>query len=497
MYVHRILTLATALCALAPAAYSQGINPSAVMGSPLAGLAMAHSGTPMQEGSWDRAGGNADNRVVQPGQTLTLFDAQGPGIVRRFWVTIAPRLEPEIMRQTILRMYWDGETTPSVEVPIGDFFGVGFGQQVDFQSLPLNETSGGYNCYWPMPFHKSARWTITNLSKHRIDAFYYNLDWTKYDKLEPNMRHFHAQWRRENPTSPNKNYTILEAKGEGHYVGTALFMQNRRGRGLGFLEGDEMVWVDGNTRPSLYGTGTEDYFSSGWYYDRGTYSALYHGVPIKDTTLGRISSYRWHIEDAIPFKKSIRFTIEHGTNNESEADYSSVAYWYQSEPHAAFPPLPKDPADLLAWIPPEPKTFPGAIEAESLITGATATKGDITEQDMEHWSGEWSKAGQLWWQGAGVGDVLTLSLPVKAAGDYELVGHFTRAGDYGTIQVAVNGKKAGPEVDLYSPTVSPSGPVSLGAVTLPAGNVPVTITITGKDPSSRGYLVGLDAFVLK
>lgn len=497
MRFHHTLSLAAALCALVPAARAQGINPSAVMGSPLAGLAMAHSGTPMQEGSWDRSGGNADMRAVQPGETLTLFDAQGPGIVRRLWVTIAPRINPEIMRQTILRMYWDGETTPSVEVPIGDFFGVGFGQQVDFQSLPLNETSGGYNCYWPMPFHKSARWTLTNLSKHRIDAFYYNIDWTKYDRLEPNMRHFHAQWRRENPTSPDKNYTVLEATGEGHYVGTALFMQNRRGRGLGFLEGDEMVWVDGNTKPSLYGTGTEDYFSSGWYYDRGTYSALYHGVPIKDTTLGRVSSYRWHIEDAIPFKKSIRFTIEHGTNNDHEADYSSVAYWYQSEPHAPFPPLPKDPADLLAWIPPEPKKFPGAIEGEALISGATATKGDISQQEMDAWQGEWSAAGQLWWRDAGVGDVLTLNLPVKTAGTYDLIGHFTKAGDYGTIQVAVNGQKVGPEVNLYSATVAPSGPVPLGRVTLPAGNVPVTITITGKDAKSNGYLVGVDAFVLK
>jgi hypothetical protein len=490
--------LAAALCALAPVfAKAQGVNPSAVMGSPLAGLAMPHTGTPQQESSWDRGGGNADMRAVEPGATLTLLDAQGAGVVRRFWVTIAPRINPEIMRQTIIRMYWDGESTPSVEVPIGDFFGVGFGQQVDYQSLPLNETSGGYNSYWPMPFHKSARWTITNLSKHRIDAFYFNIDWTQYDRLDPNIRHFHAQWRRENPTSADKNYTILEATGEGHYVGTALFMQNRRGRGLGFLEGDEMVWVDGNTKPSLYGTGTEDYFSSGWYYDRGTYSANYHGVPIKDTTLGRVSSYRWHIEDAIPFKKSIKFTIEHGHANDHEADYSSVAYWYQSEPHAAFPPLPRDPADLLAWIPPEPKKVPGAIEGESLIAGAKATRGDVSQQEMENWADEWSNAGQLWWHPAAAGDALTLTLPVKAAGTYEFVGYFTKASDYGKVQIAVNGRNIGPELNFYGAGVTNTGPVSLGRVTLPAGDVPVTITVTGKDSKSSGFLVGLDAFVLK
>src|SRR5215210_6185646 len=152
-------------------------------GSPLDGLAAARHGVAKHEGSWDRAGGNADMRPVEPGQTITIFDYQGAGVVRRFWVTIAPRAHREIHRQAILRMYWDGSETPAVECPIGDFFGVGFGQQVDYQSLPLNETSGGYNCYWPMPFHKSARWTLTNLSKRRIDAFYYNIDFTAYDKL--------------------------------------------------------------------------------------------------------------------------------------------------------------------------------------------------------------------------------------------------------------------------------------------------------------------------
>ena len=128
------------------------------LNSPLSSLALPHDGTPMHEGSWDRSGGNADARGVDPGQTITLLDHQGAGIIRRFWVTIAPRSEMHIHRQAILRMYWDGDTNPSVECPIGDFFGVGFGEQKDYTSLPMNEMSGGYNCYWPMPFHKSAKW---------------------------------------------------------------------------------------------------------------------------------------------------------------------------------------------------------------------------------------------------------------------------------------------------------------------------------------------------
>src|SRR5205807_2773369 len=132
--------------------HAQTYNPVGELASPLGGLASPRGGTPKHEGSWDRSGGNGDARGVDPGQTLTILDYKGAGIIRRFWVTIAPRSDMQIHRQSILRMYWDGEETPSVECPIGDFFGVGFGEQKDYISLPLNETSGGYNCYWPMPF---------------------------------------------------------------------------------------------------------------------------------------------------------------------------------------------------------------------------------------------------------------------------------------------------------------------------------------------------------
>jgi len=479
------------------AAVGQERSPAAGLGGSLADLMMPRRGTPKHEGSWDRSGGNADMRVVNPGQTITLFDYQGAGIVRRLWVTIAPRAEMTIHRQAILRMYWDGETTPSVEVPIGDFFGVGFGEQRDYISLPLNETSGGYNCYWPMPFHKSARWTLTNLSKRRIDAFYYNIDFTAYDRLPEDLLHFHAQWRRENPTKAGQNYTILEAAGRGHFVGTALFMQNRRGRGLGFLEGDEMIYVDGEEKPSVIGTGTEDYFSSGWYYDRGVYSAPYHGINIKDTQLGRVSTYRWHIPDAMSFQRSIRVTIEHGHANDHEADYSSVAYWYQSEPHAPFPPFPANPDDLLPYVPPPPFKIPGAIEGEALRETARATQGDVTEQDMSAFGGKWSGLNQLWWLPTGANATLTILLPAPADGLYEVVGYFTKARDYGKIKFQQEDREIGPEINLYDPNVVPSGPVTIGRVRLKAGTNAFKILLSGKDEKSSGYLVGIDAFVLK
>ncbi len=213
--------------------------------SPLAALPLHHSGTAMHEGSWDRTGGNRDCVSLAPGQTITLLDHDGAGIIHRFWTTVSPQ-NPAALRQLILRMYWDNETNPSVECPLGDFFGVGFGLHTNYVSLPLFEDGGGYNCYWPMPFHQHARWTLENRSDEHISLFYYNIDYTAYDSLPQDMMEFHACWRRENPTDPHRNYTILEAEGDGIYAGVALFMQGiNMGRDTwAYVEGDEMIYID-------------------------------------------------------------------------------------------------------------------------------------------------------------------------------------------------------------------------------------------------------------
>jgi hypothetical protein len=475
-------------------AYTQTVGAPG-LGSPLSGLSLERRGTAMHEGSWDRNWKNGDFRRVEPGQTLTLLDYKGAGMIRRFWCTIAPD-DNTIRCQAILRMYWDGEKEPSVETPIGAFFGVGFGEQQDYISLPLNETSGGYNCYWPMPFHKSAYWTITNLSAKPIDAFYYNIDYTAYKSLPASELCFHAQWRRENPTTQGKNYVILDATGKGQYVGTALYMQNMQARNITFLEGNEVVSIDGNKTPSIIGTGTEDYFSSGWYFDHGPYSAPYHGCIIKDDKIGRISAYRWHIEDAIPFKKSIQFTIQHGAEDDVKSDYSSVAYWYQTLPHKQFPPLPS-PEDLLPSPPATLYKIPDAIEGESLQPSAKATSGTVETQDLSGMNGKWSGGLQLWWHGQTDGSTMTIQLPVAQSGTYDLTGYFTKAPDYGNFQLMQGENNIGPVVNCYAQEVTPTGAVDLGNVTLNAGDNTLTVKIVGKDPSSTGYLFGLDAFTLK
>jgi Protein of unknown function (DUF2961) len=487
----RIAFLAAAVALAFPAhAGAQGLPYS----SPLSGLGSPREGRAMHEGSWDRKHLNDDALHVKPGETVTLFTHEGTGCVHRFWVTIAPREDVAVLSQAIIRMYWDDDKNPSVECPVGAFFGVGFGEQKDYISMPLDETSGGYNCYWPMPFHKSARWTLTNGAARPIDSFYYNIDYTALDSMPADTREFHAQFRRENPTTPGKNYTILETQGAGHYVGTALFMA---GRALYFLEGNEMVYIDGAATPSIEGTGTEDYFSSGWYFDRGVYSAPYHGVIIKDERRSRVSAYRWHIEDAIPFTTSIRFTIEHGTGNAETADYSSVAYYYLAGQSPAPFPLPADllPSNMEAMA---AFSIPGAVEAEGLISSAKSTGGGMWSQDMGQWDyGEaWSNRRALFWHGRETDARLDLELPSPADGKYSVVARMATGPGFGTVKISLAGQPSGDPVDLYAEQMTPKE-VSLGQVDAKGGKIAVSIAVAGKNALSKGVDVGIDAFIIK
>jgi hypothetical protein len=444
--------------------------------------------------SYDRRGGNSDWVTVEPGETHTLVDHTGAGVVRRWWITIAPRNDHEIQRQLIVRCYWDGEETPSVEVPVSDFFGMGFGEWKDFISLPINMTSGGYNTYWAMPFKRSARITVENTSTVSLEKLYYNLDIRTYDQLPDDVLYFHAQYN-QTVTRTDEPVVVLEAEGRGHYVGTLMSMQPQQGTSLGYLEGDERIFIDRERDPTVIGTGAEDYFSSGWYYDTGEYSAPYHGVPIKDTEAGRISTYRWHIEDPIPFREHLLFTIEHGAiNNSPDVEYASVAFWYQTHPHAAFP-------RLAAALLPLSRIAAPDIEAEGLIASAAMTGGRLEVQDMSGFEAAWGGDAQLWWVEARPGDRLTLPLEAPSAGTYELVGFFTRAQDYGIVRLHVNGRPLEPLMDGYNRGVVPTGQVSFGRVPLRAGSNELVVELLGRDSRSAGYsdgyLVGIDGFVLR
>ena len=298
--------------------------------------------------SWDRTGGNEDYVSIEKGDTLTIAEIRGPAVIKHIWITISCKDE-HYLRKILLRMYWDDEDNPSVDTPIGDFFGVGHGVAKHFASLPLTMTCDkGFNCYFPMPFNRKAVIEVVNECDTDIEKFYYHIDYEEHGEEWKNVGYFHAKWRREltkaskeryNLTGEN-NYLILYAEGRGHYVGCILSVHGLKPGWWG--EGDDMIFVDGEKwPPSLHGTGTEDYIGSAWGFNREFYFPL-HGFPLKgnEDWTGYHSMYRFHLESPIPFTKSIKVTIEHGHANDRADDISSVAYWYQTEPHIDFAPMP-------------------------------------------------------------------------------------------------------------------------------------------------------------
>lgn len=360
------------------------------MSSPLESLFVAHNRKTLRASSYDRRGGNGDNIQIKPGQTGVLADIKGAGVIRHIWFTF-PIEEPMIRRKLVLKMYWDDEENPSVNVPVGDFFGQGWGQNYNWISLPLAASprnGTALNCYFPMPFAKSARIEILNESDKEMGAFYYYIDYELFpsDKDlyqtygiagEGNDRHlayFHAFWNREltspaeesggvenewgsigetaiNP-SDKSNYLFLEAEGFGHVVGVNLFIDSPTPMWYG--EGDDMWLIDGEPWPgSLHGTGTEDFFNTSWCPDE-VYMHPYFGyahVPRVFGWMGRTHAYRFLLEDPIRFSKSIRGSLEHGHANVLTLDMSSVTYWYQTEPHKVMAPL--QPVELRAKNMPE------------------------------------------------------------------------------------------------------------------------------------------------
>lgn len=334
--------------------------------------------------SYDLYGGNRDWIEIKSGEIVSLGEFKGSGSIKHIWCT-SMCFSKNYLRHVILRMYWDGEAEekPSVEVPLGDFFGMGHAEKTDFVSLPLQmspQGGRGFNCWWPMPFSEGFKITLENKNEKKLQ-FYYYIDYEIYEdefEDEDEFGRFHAQWRRQNPTEPKKrdsesgkrfstlrpykynlkgqnrnplkeNYVILKAKGKGHYVGCHLDIDNRTFMPW-FLnwpgEGDDMIFIDEDLDHgiiTLPGTGTEDYVNQA-YCPRDKYSSPYHGTikPGGFNWFGKISYYRYHIEDPIYFNKQIAVTIEHGHDNHRADDWSSTAYWYQKEPHdhSLYPELP-------------------------------------------------------------------------------------------------------------------------------------------------------------
>jgi len=596
--------------------------------------------------------------TLAPGQAWTLADLSGAGIVRRFQLD-ASTLNYRLLRELDLRLAWDGEPTPSVLAPVGDFFTCGWGLMTSFSSLPMRNLGSEMECDFPMPFANGARFELVNRSDRAVQVAGHLL----VDELKAasaSLGRFHAQFRQAT-TEAGKPYVLVEAQGRGHYVGCTMTMIGDSD--LKFLEGDERIFVDGETAPSLAGTGTEDYFNGGWYFLHGPFQTPFAGAPRLCAGKTQVVAYRWQVSDCVPFTKSLRVEMEHGGQNDAPGGrYRSVAYWYQTEPHAPFPPLPppepmpayrepdvtegeslvqgvgpagtearveedralpqpasggqylslrrsEPPAQAPAltlslpareggvydvwaqWVlgpeggrfhcelggkplgrwfysyspfphvkrvrlgrvrlrggslpfslvaePPEPgEELPftprcalgldylqfvpvarvkGALEAEELQILSASPPEAVRVEDWENrdakvplqpsprvvgggpaGAAEWSGAAQLLFNARQPGDTVTLALPVRLEGQYELVASFTRGPAYGRVRLLLDGKPLGGEMDTYAESLFVRDRLGLGVTPpLTAGDHPLTVEVVGKNEAASGYQVGLDYVLLK
>lgn len=307
---------------------------------------------------------------IAPGETVTLAEIDGPGIIEHIWMTVPDKTDKDcfVLRDLVLRMYWDDESSPSVETPLGDFFCCGFGRGCIVNSMPVavNPTRG-FNTFFQMPFFKKTRITVENQHEAAIPNLFYQIDYCLYDELPKGIAYFHALFKRQQITNRAKDYVILDrVHGKGQYVGTYLAISTLERYWWG--EGEVKFFIDGDEEyPTICGTGTEDYFGGAWSFStqkdgktaENTYCTPFLGYPYysahddiihnnyhNDDCPPMRGLYRWHIPDPIRFSENLKVTLQqigsyHGGLFERQDDVSSVAYWYQSEPHtpfAAFPP---------------------------------------------------------------------------------------------------------------------------------------------------------------
>lgn len=313
----------------------------------------------LKQSSFDRTGGNADRWVIGPGQTQELFHAKGPGMISHIWFTVSAQ-SPNHLKELVLRMYWNGSARPSVESPVGDFFGLNLGEYVIYESQYLACSPGrSLNCYFAMPYAGEARIAVTNEGKQNVGAFYSNIDYMELPSLPDDILYFHASYRQAAPNKPvvgpdgkdvpnpdgRNNYVYGETRGRGHLMGVTLGVLQNNEFWMG--EGDEMIFIDDDSRPLIVGTGSEDYFLGSWNFGgrdgaRAFSHHMYgaHYIQLPERTGGRYLCYRWHGDNPVTFTRYLKHTMEHGHANNRGDNFYSCCYWYQSEPYTDLPPLP-------------------------------------------------------------------------------------------------------------------------------------------------------------
>ncbi|MEN6560011.1 MAG: glycoside hydrolase family 172 protein [Acidobacteriota bacterium] len=383
---------------------------------------------------------NEDAIHLDKGESRTII-LQGPGKIEHIWF-IASSMDIRYPRAVVLRVYWDGSPVPSVETPVGDFFGVGNGMRADIDSLPVKASSfgRGYNCYWPMPFRREARIVVTNESDREPAGIFYQVDWVKWDQAPEDLLYFHARYHQEYPPQMGQPYTVFVGEGRGHYVGTVLSSQNAIGHWYG--EGDDFFYIDGEKQPSILGTGTEDYFNDAW--NMRVHSTLFTGCTVFEPRGidARITAYRWHVADPILFSKSLRFEIERKSIIMNAAGqvvddfkprpdhWSSVAYWYQdgiARPWCPFPPYrERVNPEIVLHLP----------KVAATMTHSPGVELQVLPYNRATWTKPWFRV-----RNDAVGSWVEIPFDIKEKGRYSMSLFQTLREDQGIWKVLVDGRE--------------------------------------------------------
>lgn len=446
------------------------------------------------DGRSDVTAANPTHVELQQGQSAELRTS-APGIREMVFSGLPD--DPKFLRNAVLRVYYDGKPFPSVESPLGDLVASPFyWTSVDSRMFSMDPDSHTITLKWPIVAKRGVRVTLTNDGDTAVSFTYSDDEQQAPITDASNMGYFHAQFRLVNTeANDGQDLMFLDRKGAGHYVGSIESVEGTNG--LWFLEGDERVFVDSDVNtgsitdvPSLHGTGTEDYYNGGWYFDHGPFSTPTHGAPIRQDN-GVISMYRLHLTDTVPFQDHIQFGIEHGNENDSAEKYGVVAMWYQSD---------LQPLDSQLGTP-EERAFhgqvqkpiqkqPGMIDALDMQVADNSPGLVYGHQQL---GGRWLNFDHFWIAKSKPGDHVALNLPVDKAGDYQISAAFTKASDYGQWRVMLDGQQLA-DLDLYDPNVVPTGNIALGTLSLSAGNHRLELECIGTNPASRGvrYMGGLD-----
>ncbi len=441
-------------------------------------------------------------KVAVPSQgTVTVATLNGKRAITALRVKLDPRAlgdASRTLRELVLRITWDGDKSPSVWAPLGDFFGTAPGIN-PYKSLPLgmveDKATGVATlyCLWYMPFGKSAKIELVNDGRQSFPVEF-QITHAPLSLPVSQLGRFHAKWHRDallNTAERALDWPMLKTDGRGRFCGVALHIWNPRGGWWG--EGDEKFFVDGEKFPSTFGTGSEDYFGYAWG-DPTLFQRVYHDQTVCDGIGGNTSLNRWQITDNGPFQTSFEASIEKYWGNERPCQYAAVAYFYLAAGQAD-PYLPVEPATERTDYQTQLKSYrePGVLEAEELKL-LRATGGMYHERHrMLEWGDIWSNGYCNWWERPGVGDKATLALPVTVAGRYELKVQFCKSSDCAAVQMYLDGEKIGDPIDPYGPEMGVTGALPLGVRELASGEHKLTLEVVGSnDKADKARQVRMD-----